>query len=250
MGGAIAKALAKKGQRVFVYDKSYAKAKAFSKNGKIIADKNFENLTKANIIIVAVKPQNVPELSLEIKDRFKPSTIVISIAAGLQLKKLSGLFRHKKMVRVMPSLALTVGQGVAFWKAANAVSSSERKAIGRLLQNFTEHFQVKDEKLVDAGSIIYGSGPAYFFLLASHLEKAALKLGINEEQSHKLVEKTFLGAAMLQKNEDYLELISRIASKKGITEEALKVFKKYQLEKIVNQAVIAGFKRTKELNRG
>jgi pyrroline-5-carboxylate reductase len=249
MGSAIAKVLAKKGQKVFVYDRTYVKAKALAKGKKILADKNFENLGKADMIIVAVKPQDVPALAEEVKGRLKASAIVVSIAAGLQLKKLVKLFRHARLVRVMPSLALTVGEGVAFWKSAAVLSADDKRRVKRLLNCFTEHFEAADENLIDAGSIIYGSGPAYFFYLADVLRTAAVSLGLEPDMAGKLVEKTFLAAALLQRTRDYRDLINQIASKGGTTEAALKIFEKRHLDGIVKEAVQAACKRVGELSK-
>jgi pyrroline-5-carboxylate reductase len=215
----------------------------------IIKDKAYLFLGKADYVIIAAKPQDIPELATNIKAKLNSKSILISIAAGISLKKLSSLFEHKKIIRIMPSLTLTVGQGIAAWKS-EGVTGEEKKKIKALLNRITENFEVNDENLIDAGSIIYGSGPAYFFLLAHHLEQASLNLGLSRDQSRKLVEKTFLGSALLQPGQHYADLIKKIASKGGITEAALQVFKNKKLDKIINQAVQAGFKRTKELNNG
>lgn len=244
MGGAIAGKLSGKFS-LMLFDKSKAKLK---KNRKATVYTKFDAVKKCDYLIIAVKPQDVPALAKTVKHLIKPSCVVISIAAGLTINGLKKMFAHSKIVRVMPSMTLSVGQGIAFWKASR-LSPANNKQTKKILNTFTENFEVKTENLIDAGSIIYGSGPAYFFLLAAALENAAKNLGIQKDKRRMLVEKTFLGSALLQEKHDYDNLIKKIASKKGITEAALKVFKQKNFTKIVNEAVKAGFKRTKELSK-
>jgi pyrroline-5-carboxylate reductase len=147
-------------------------------------------------------------------------------------------------------LAFQVGQGTAFWQAAPGLSSADKKRVRQLLNVFTWQLEVYSENLIDAGGIIYGSAKAFYFLLANALEHAAIKLGISGKTAHLLVEKTFLGAALLQESQDYGELIKNVATKKGVTEALLKVFADRHFDNMVEQAVRAGLKRTKELSHG
>jgi len=244
MGSAIAKTLAKKGQKVFVYDTSFTKAKALAKGKNIFADKNLENLSKADFIILAVKPYHVSDLNL---GAVKTSAVVISIAAGVTLAKLQKLLGHKKIIRTMPNLGLLVGQGIMAWKSSG-ISGKEKLEAKKLLDKISENFEVVKESQIDAVTAISGSGPAYFFLLAWCLEQSAKKLGFNPAQSRMLVEKTFHGASALQSGKAYEELIKQVMSKKGTTEAAFGVFKKAGLDKIVNQAAQAAFNRAKEIS--
>ena len=248
MGSAIAKALANKGQKVFVYDRTYAKAKALAKGKKIIADKNFEHLGKAEMIIVAVKPQDVPSLALEIKGRFRSSVVIISVAAGVKIAKLQQSFRHKKVVRVMPNLGLSVGLGIAAWKSAG-LSRKEKLAVRKLFNQITENFEVNNEAEIDSVTAISGSGPVYFFYFAAALQKSAKALGLKTTLAKKLVAKTFSAAAQLGQGQDYQQLINQVASKGGTTAAALKIFEKRHLDEIVKDAARAAYTRAGELSK-
>ena len=127
------------------------------------------------------------------------------------------------------------------------LSKSETKN-KNFINKITENFEVKDEDIINKVTAISGSGPAYFFLLANHLKMASENLGLTKDESKKLVEKTFLASAMLVKNSDYSTLIKKIASKKGTTEAALKIFKNKNFDKIVSSATFAAYKRAKELS--
>jgi len=244
MGSAIAKALAKAGQKVLVYDKDFAKARKL--NGKnIIAQKDFTELSKADFVILAVKPYHIADVAGLV--RIKISAVLISIAAGVKIQKLQKFFHHKKIVRMMPNLGLAVGQGIAGWTSSALNNSREKVAVKKLLNSFTENFEVKENQL-DAITAISGSGPAYFFYFAEGLEKAALNLGFDKPAARKLVEKTFSAAADLQKGKAYSELISQVASKKGTTEHAIKSFGKSGLHQIIRQAAKSAFKRAQEIS--
>lgn len=244
MGSAIAKVLAKKGQKVFVYDTSFAKAALLAKQKNISADKNLNNLAKADFIVVAVKPYHISDVNLR---AIKPSAVLVSIAAGVSLSKLQKFLAHKKIVRTMPNLGLSVGQGIMAWKSTS-LSPKEKLATKKLLNLISENFEVKNESLIDSFTAIAGSGPAYFFLLAWCLEQSAKKLGFNPAEARMLAEKTLNGASALQSGKSYEQLIKAVMSKKGTTEAAFGVFKKAGLDKIVNKAAQAAFNRAKEIS--
>lgn len=248
MGSAIATALAKKGQKVFVYDKNFAKVRALAKGTKIFGVSDLGNLGSADYVILAVKPYHLTELADAVSGRIKSSAVLISIAAGVTIKKLEKLFGHKKIIRMMPNLGLSVGQGIAGWMSFG-LTNIEKQRTKKLIGLFTENFEVKKENEINSITAISGSGPAYFFYLADALQKSAIVLGFDAKTSRKLVEKTFSAAATLQKNGTYDELIKQVASKKGTTEAALKVFKKYALDKIIDKAAQAAKKRAQEISR-
>lgn len=245
MGSAIAKSLAEQGQRVFVYNKTYAKARKLTKGLKITADKNLEHLRQADYVILAVKPYQLADLNIEAT--LKPSAILVSIAAGVKIGTIQRLFAHKKVIRLMPNLGLSVGLGVAAWMASD-LSAKEKIAAKKVLDKISQNFEVKTESQIDAVTAISGSGPAYFFYFAQGLEQAAINLGFNPKQAREIIEKTFLASAVLQRGSDYGDLIKRVASKKGTTEQALKVLGKNNLHKLIFKAVKAAQKRAREIS--
>jgi pyrroline-5-carboxylate reductase len=235
MGKAIAKTLLKDSSiKIFTVD---------------IDKKNTSGIKKSDFIILAVKPQNAPEAIRQLRGYgINKKTILISIMAGFPIKKILHLSGHKKIIRMMPNLGLSVGAGIAAWKKVG-LSKSEIKKAKNFINKITENFEVKDEDTINKVTAISGSGPAYFFLLADCLIKAAKNLGLKEDESRKLVEKTFLASAMLGKDSDYSILVNKITSKGGTTEKALKIFKNKNFDKIVLEAVLAAYKRAKELNK-
>lgn len=249
MGKAIAKALSatnKQNKKIYISDRDKAKAKAFGIAGN---DNDFKHLTLADYIIIAVKPQDLSELAGQICGKISKHCVLISIAAGVSLQKLAKFFKHNKIVRVMPNLGLSVGQGIAAYKTVG-LSKIEKSKVIKLLSEFTENFEVKNENLIDAVTAISGSGPAYFFYLADILVKTAMQMGLGKTEARRLVEKTMVASAFLQKGQEYGLLMKKIASKKGTTEAALKIFNNKHTPEIIKSAVRAAFLRAKELSRG
>jgi len=235
MGKAIAKTLLKNDSsiKIFTIDKD---------------KKNTSGIKKSDFIILAVKPQDASEAIRELKNYgINKKTILISIMAGFSIKKLLHLSGHKKVIRMMPNLGLSVGVGIAAWKKIS-LSPQEAKKAKNFINKITENFEVKNEDTINKVTAISGSGPAYFFLLADCLIKISKDLGFTKDEGDKLVKKTFLASTILGKDSDYSTLIKKIASKKGTTEAALKIFKNKNFYKIVSKAVFAAYKRAKELS--
>mgnify|MGYP001563209531 FL=1 len=211
--------------------------------------KDTSGIKKSDFIILSVKPQDAPEAIRQLKKYgLNKKTILISIMAGFPIKKLLRLSGHKKIIRMMPNLGLSVGQGIAAWKKTGLSPFEARKAKA-FINKITENFEVKDEDVINKVTAISGSGPAYFFLLADSLMKASKNLGLVKNESRKLIEKTFLASAILGKDSDYSELLKKIASKGGTTEAALKIFKNKKFEIIVKDAVSSAYKKAKQLSK-
>jgi pyrroline-5-carboxylate reductase len=237
MGKAIAQALRRKGG-----------VGIFSVGRHTAESRKAREIRKANFVILAVKPHDAPEVMPQFKNYFSKDTILISILAGVPLKKLAHLSGHRKIIRMMPNLGLSVGQGIAVWKSTG-LTKAEKARAKKFIGKITENFEVKNEDAINRATAISASGPAYFFLLADSLFEASRSLGFNAPQSRRLAGKTFMAAAALSGSGDFSNLIKKIASKKGTTEAALKTFHKKGFEKIVGSAVRSAYQRAKELSK-
>ncbi|OGT92781.1 MAG: hypothetical protein A2298_01495, partial [Gammaproteobacteria bacterium RIFOXYB2_FULL_38_6] len=189
MGKAIAKTLSRDSSiKIFTID---------------VDKKDTSGIKKSDFIILSVKPQNAREALEQLRDLgLNKKTILISIVAGYSIKKILHFSSHKKIIRMMPNLGLSVGAGIAVWKKVG-LSESETKKAKNFIDKITENFEVKDEDIINKVTAISGSGPAYFFLLADYMQKASIGLGLSKKESRLLVEKTFSSASLLGKNMDY-----------------------------------------------
>jgi pyrroline-5-carboxylate reductase len=184
--------------------------------------KNLEELIRSsNLIFVCVKPQNFKDLApLEANNK-----VIISIMAGITLKELGSKFKGAKVIRTMPNLPLQIGEGVVAWYyQKNVFKKNELLKIKNILSSFGELILLEKENDIHSLTAITGCGPAYVFSFINALIKSAVKLGFSEEQAELIVDATVSGSFNYyqNRNSELDDLISRVASKKGVTEEALK----------------------------
>ena len=249
MGGAIYKKLVKEWpDRVSIYDNDAQKIK------KLNAGKNFSWLNelarKVRIIILAVKPQSFEGLAEELKGLVSDK-LIVSIMAGVRIKKISQSLKADKIVRAMPNLPVKAGAGMTAWVANKFVMEKEKKEINKIFSVLGTVLELKQEVKLDAVTAISGSGPAYFFYFSELLEQAAVKSGLTKQEAKILVEKTFTGSARLfaESGENFKQLKESIVSAKGTTAAALKIFEKNNLGKIITRAVMSAMLRAAELNQ-
>jgi pyrroline-5-carboxylate reductase len=220
---------------------------------KIKVYPNNENAAKnADIIILAVKPQNMAATLQEIKTAINKSQVVISIAAGITTSFIEkSLIKGVRVVRVMPNTPALVGKGtaaVAGGRYAKANDVNLTRAIFDAVGISVE----TNEKLMDAVTGLSGSGPAYFFLIIEALIEAGLKTGLSRSLAKQLAANTMLGAAhlCLHSDKEPAQLREMVTSPGGTTAAGLKVMEERNIREIITSAVQAATNRSKELAKG
>ncbi len=205
---------------------------------------------EADLIIIAVKPQDFAFVSQNLSFKISEKSLVLSIMAGISIEKIQKLLNHKSVVRAMPNSPTLLGMGITGYTAANGISFSELMNVERLLNSTGRSVYLEDEKLLDGVTALSGSGPAYFYYIIDAMIKAGTEMGIDENLSKLFVKQTMLGAYHLINNSDKSleELIKDVASKGGTTEAALKTFEENQLKSILKKGILAAENRAKELN--
>lgn len=256
MGQALVRGLVDKSvypQYITVYDPDPKKIALLKKDANIrVAKTSRQAVSLADVVILAVKPQILPEVCAEVSSGLPAGALVVSIAAGVTI---SGIERHFKkplsVIRVMPNMPAQVGQGISAYSVGRHATARHRKIAEAVLAAFGEVVPVP-EKMLDLVTAVSGSGPAYFFLLAEKLIESAYELGMKAETAKKLAYHTALGSGrvMAETWEDPEDLIAKVASKGGTTEAALKTFKRLGFGKIVQDAVKAAHRRSQELSQG
>lgn len=210
---------------------------------------NIELTKFADIIILAVKPQQISDVLLEIKDFVDTKKFLISIAAGIKLSFIEKVLGKKiAVVRCMPNLPLKYGFGLTSFCVNKNVSLAQKKFVITLFSSHGKVIEVK-ENMMDSITAISGSGPAYIFYISEIMQKVAKKFGFNTEISKLLVNQTILGAAQMLNLSPYeaKKLKEDVTSKGGTTQQALEIFYKHNLEKIFFDAITSAKCRAKEL---
>ncbi len=220
---------------------------------------NIENLhtrpadyiQEQNLIVLAVKPQDSDELFPTLKPFLSTKHIILSIMAGVQIDTLESKLGIKKIIRAMPNLPAQIGMGMTAFTANEEVSRKELIEVQNLLSTTGKAIYFEQEKMLDAATAVSGSGPAYVFYFMSAMMKAATKLGFNESQAELLVWQTFSGSIDLQNKNSLTcdEWISKVASRGGTTEAAMKIFAEHGTDEIIGKALDAAFQRSLELGK-
>jgi pyrroline-5-carboxylate reductase len=202
-----------------------------------------------DILILAIKPQNMREVLQEIRGAARLDQTLISIAAGIPTFLLiEELKKQVKVVRVMPNTPALVLEGASAI-APGPYATPEDLRIAQSIFSSVGKVAVVEEGLMDAVTGLSGSGPAYVFLAMEGLREAGIRLGLPPETAHLLVAQTFLGAAkmVMETQEDPSTLRDRVSSPGGTTIAGLKVLEERDFRGILGAAVEAATKRSREL---
>lgn len=217
--------------------------KTFTDNLAAIAD--------ADVIILAVKPQQLQSVIRQIAPAWQQDKLLISIAAGIRLDDISRWldFEGAAIVRAMPNTPSLVQAGATALCANDYVTSAQHELAESMLRAVGLALWISDEKQMDAVTALSGSGPAYFFLVLEALQTAGMELGLSEETARLLALETSFGAAKmaLESDESACVLRQRVTSPGGTTERALDVFEQGDLRGLFKQALTAAAQRADEL---
>jgi pyrroline-5-carboxylate reductase len=206
-------------------------------------------ISHRDIVVLAVKPQNIDDVFSELKDSLKPNQLILSIVAGIKIATICQKLGHRRVVRVMPNTPAQVGLGMSGWTSTGEVTEEQTEWTQSILGAMGREIYFNDEKYLDMVTAVSASGPAYFFLFAECLAEAAVAIGLPRREAEVMVAQTMLGAAnLLEKSgETSAELRRKVTSKGGTTECALQAFEEGKLINLVRQAVRAAYQRAQEL---
>jgi len=221
------------------------------KYGVAVTADNKVAVKDKDVVVLAVKPQQMPEVTAGLKGNLQPAQLVLSIAAGVTIARLQAGLGHRRIVRAMPNTPARIGLGMSGWVATPEVTAAQQAMARGVLGAMGREIAFDDERYLDMVTAVSGSGPAYLFLFAEALTVAAVNTGLSESDAEALVLQTLLGASELMKEsgETPAALRRAVTSKGGTTERALEVFDKGGFRKLVKQAVAAAYKRAQELGK-
>ena len=217
----------------------------------------------SDIVILAVKPNQIKSVCNEINSLIiekKDLPVVISIAAGVTTtsikdyiiqENLSHLQNFLNIYRAMPNLCASNGDSITglFGSSVSDITNS-KNTVSEIFNSVGEILWVKKEADLNIVTAISGSGPAYIFYIMEIMINSAQELGLSEQDAKKLVTMTLIGSGKMGLSiQNLKEQISKVSSKGGTTEAALKVFEKENLSLIFNRAIEAAHARSKEISQ-
>jgi pyrroline-5-carboxylate reductase len=217
------------------------------------ADFDSVGASHADVVVLAVKPNQL-ELVLPGAARCAaPSAVFLSIAAGKTLAQIAtGLGQPFAVVRAMPNTPAAIGQGMTALVANAGVTAAQRALATELMAAVGAVAWLGDETQMDAVTALSGSGPAYVFLLIECLERAGVELGLEAALARQLAVATVAGSgryAAIAAMEPG-ELRRRVTSPNGTTQAALDVLMSEPgLQALVMSAVRAAARRSRELSQ-
>ncbi|HXU92316.1 MAG TPA: pyrroline-5-carboxylate reductase [Gallionella sp.] len=207
-----------------------------------------EGVTGSDIIVLAVKPQQLREVAQQLAELID-GQLLISIAAGIRAGDLARWANSQAVVRAMPNTPALVQSGMTGLYALPAVSGAQREQAQQVLAAVGEVLWVEDEPMLDAVTAISGSGPAYVFYFIEAMQKAGQELGFSAEDARRLSLATFVGASKLadSSDEEPAVLRARVTSKNGTTERALLSMAANGVAEHIVEAAKAAADRAKEM---
>jgi pyrroline-5-carboxylate reductase len=257
MATALAKGFIRAGlvtpKQVIASDVSDAACAAFAKEtGAKTTAFNPDVAKFANVLILAVKPDQVSGALAEIRDATTEKHLLIYIAAGVTLAKLeAGLGDDARAIRVMPNTPALVGSSATGFALGKSATPADAEIATKLFSAVGVAFQVK-EALLDAVTGLSGSGPAYVYLFIESLSDGGVAAGLPRDIATKLAAQTVLGAArmVLETGQHPGALKDMVTSPGGTTIEGLHELEKGKFRGTVMSAVRAATDKSKKLGQG
>lgn len=206
---------------------------------------------EADVIVLGVKPQNMAELLSQMNSIEWQTKLVISIAAGISIRRLSQMANSSlNVIRVMPNTPSLIGEGMSGLYAPNSISKADRLFADSLLSCVGKICWVNKESDINGIIAAAGSAPAYFFIFMQAMQKEAQRQGFDEKTARQLIQQAALGAAKMVATNSEIELATlteQVTSKGGTTAQALDVFNNNQLSQTVAKAMQAVVRRAEEM---
>lgn len=207
-------------------------------------------VASADVIVLAVKPQQMQDVVKSLARVWPANALLISIAAGIRLADLGRwLQKDAAIVRAMPNTPSLVQAGATALFANNHVSEQQREQAEAILRAVGLALWLDNETKMDAVTALSGSGPAYFFLVMEAMENAAIELGLPQETARLLCLETAFGAAKmaLESNVSAATLRQQVTSPGGTTERAIHELEDGGLHGLFENALVAAALRAREL---
>lgn len=204
----------------------------------------------AELLVMAVKPQILPDVAGDLRTARSDTRLIVSIAAGTMLGRLQNWFgAGTPIVRMMPNQPALVGAGMSVLIANGICTQQHRDDAEYLAISVGKSAWITDESLMDAVTAISGSGPAYFYLLIEIISACGRDMGLSDELSRLLTRQTALGAGLsAQLSEQTVhDLRASVTSPGGTTAAAIDVLENRGIRDTVTAALKAAQKRSQEL---
>jgi pyrroline-5-carboxylate reductase len=226
-----------------------ARSRLGAETGVTVFDSNFPVVQHSDVVVLAVKPQSMREVLVELRPVVTPDHLVISIAAGITIASIvQGLGPGARVVRVMPNTPALIGEGASAYALGPGVRPEDKGVVKALLDSVGQTVDVP-ESLLDAVTGLSGSGPAFVYLMIEALSDGGVRVGLPRDVATLLAAQTVLGAAkMVRQTGQHPGLLKdQVASPGGTTIAGLHALERAGLRGALFDAVVAATRRSAEL---
>ena len=214
--------------------------------GIISDDSNADAARDAELVVLAVKPQDLAGVFSQLKGRLEPEQSILSIVAGAKISALTQGFGHESIIRVMPNTPAQIGHGMSVWTCSPGVQEAARKAAQSVLGTVGLEIYVDDERYLDMATALNGSGPAYVFLVIEALIDAGVYVGLPRAMARTVALQTVYGSArlLMETGKHPAELKDMVVSPGGTTAEGLQALERAGVPGAFVEAVNAAYQKS------
>ncbi len=240
-------------KNLYILEKSREKADVLEslEIGRVFGSPG-DYIQEMDLIVLAVKPQDVSSLFGSIDNFIDPQQLILSIMAGVKIESIKQGLNATKIIRAMPNLPAQIGVGMTVYTSSQDVTRIELVTVQNLLSASGKTIYVEREDMINAATAISGSGPAYVFYFMQSLIDSAKEIGFSQSEAELLTFQTFKGAVDLFNKYDISceEWIKKVSSKGGTTEAAIEGFNQRAIHMGFKEGVLAALMRAEELSKG
>lgn len=226
-------------------------AELVERYGLVFTTDNVKAAEVADVLVLSIKPQVMSVVLPGILGHVKHGALVLSIAAGVKIKRIAKGCGNPSVVRAMPNTPGQIGAGITVWAATPEVTEEQRLWTEAVLGALGETLYVDNEKFMDMATALNGSGPSYVFLLMEAMIDAGVHMGFSRQDSQKLVHQTMLGSIRyaMESGVHPAELRNQVTSPGGTSAAALYHLEKGRIRTVISRAIWAAYERSVELGK-
>ena len=236
-------------ESLFASDPSEERRRLFEQRiGENVFTSNLELVSAVDVVVLAVKPQVLPAVCMEVAPYVGEGQVVVSIAPGITLQHLAESLPKGRLVRVMPNAPALVREGASAFCTGRGATAADEGLVEEMLSCVGVCVRV-EERLMDAVTGLSGSGPAFVYLAIEALSDGGVKMGLPRAVASRLAAQTVLGAArmVLSTGKHPGELKDQVATPGGTTIEGIHALEKAGVRTAFMDAVVAATRKCAQL---
>ena len=218
-------------------------------HGVAVSDDPSRAAAGADIVVLAVKPQEFANAGMALAGNLAEAQTVMSIMAGVTSQTIRNALNHQNVVRAIPNTPAQIGAGMTVWTATPSVPDAGRQNVSGVLSVLGQEIYVADEKYIDMATAVSSSGPAYVFLVIEAMIDAAVHIGLRRDMAVPMVLQTVLGSTLYAREtgKHPADLRNQVTSPGGTTTEGLFVLEEAGLRAAFMDAIQAAYEKAKQL---